>query len=64
MEQSHRDEYDTDMSLEYDEGDAYLRFLEFYEDVLPEFKEIGSLVQFKVIRRLSRVQGDWYISTV
>ncbi|XP_038050060.1 U2 small nuclear ribonucleoprotein auxiliary factor 35 kDa subunit-related protein 1-like [Patiria miniata] len=48
LEQSHRDEYDTDMGLEYDEGDAYERFLEFYNDVLPELKEFGTVVQFKV----------------
>ncbi|XP_022098711.1 U2 small nuclear ribonucleoprotein auxiliary factor 35 kDa subunit-related protein 1-like [Acanthaster planci] len=48
LEQSHRDEYDTDMGLEYDEGDAYERFLEFYDDVLPELKDFGTVVQFKV----------------
>ena len=48
IEQSFRDEYDTDIGLEYDEGDAYKNFVEFYEDVLPEFKALGKVVQFKV----------------
>ena len=48
IEQSFRDEYDTDIGLEYDEGDAYRNFVEFYEDVLPEFKALGKVVQFKV----------------
>lgn len=48
MEQCKRDDYDTDASLEYSEEEIYQQFLDFYEDVLPEFKNVGKVVQFKV----------------
>ena len=43
-----RDEYDADVSLECDEESAYENFYEFYDDVLPEFKEYGTVTQLKV----------------
>uniref|UniRef100_A0A8C9FRG9 Zinc finger CCCH-type, RNA binding motif and serine/arginine rich 2 n=1 Tax=Pavo cristatus TaxID=9049 RepID=A0A8C9FRG9_PAVCR len=48
MEQCRRDDYDTDASLEYSDEETYQQFLEFYEDVLPEFQNVGKVVQFKV----------------
>lgn len=48
MEQSRRDDYDPDASLEYSEEETYQQFLDFYDDVLPEFKNVGRVVQFKV----------------
>ncbi|KAJ8030484.1 U2 small nuclear ribonucleoprotein auxiliary factor 35 kDa subunit-related protein 1 [Holothuria leucospilota] len=48
MEQSFRDEFDTDISLEYDQETAYQDFLEFYSDVLPEFEKIGKVLILKV----------------
>ncbi|XP_073681930.1 U2 small nuclear ribonucleoprotein auxiliary factor 35 kDa subunit-related protein 2-like [Garra rufa] len=48
MEQSRRDDYDTDASLEYSEEEMHQQFLDFYEDALPEFKNAGRVVQFKV----------------
>ncbi|KAJ6667539.1 hypothetical protein lerEdw1_016660 [Lerista edwardsae] len=48
MEQCKRDDYDTDASLEYSEEEIYQQFLDFYEDVLPEFKNVGKVIQFKV----------------
>lgn len=48
MEQLKRDDYDTDASLEYSEDEIYQQFLDFYEDVLPEFRNAGKVVQFKV----------------
>lgn len=50
MEQSRRDDYDTDASLEYSEEELHQQFLDFYEDALPEFKNAGRVVQFKVIK--------------
>uniref|UniRef100_A0A671NR75 Zinc finger (CCCH type), RNA-binding motif and serine/arginine rich 2 n=1 Tax=Sinocyclocheilus anshuiensis TaxID=1608454 RepID=A0A671NR75_9TELE len=47
MEQSRRDDYDTDASLEYSEEEMHQQFLDFYEDALPEFKNAGRVVQFK-----------------
>lgn len=52
MEQCKRDDYDTDASLEYSEEEMYQQFLDFYEDVLPEFKNVGKVIQFKVQKYL------------
>ncbi|KAJ3594011.1 hypothetical protein NHX12_006343 [Muraenolepis orangiensis] len=48
MNQCHRDDYDTDASLEHSEEDLHELFLEFYHDVLPEFQSLGRVLQFKV----------------
>lgn len=48
MEQCGRDDYDPDASLEYSEEEIYQQFLDFYDDVLPEFKNMGKVIQFKV----------------
>lgn len=48
MEQCRRDDYDPDSSLEYSEEETYQQFLDFYYDVLPEFKSVGKVIQFKV----------------
>lgn len=50
MEQSRRDDYDTDASLEYSEEEMRQQFLDFYDDVVPEFRNAGKVVQFKVIK--------------
>lgn len=48
MEESRRDDYDIDACLEHSEEELYESFLEFYHDVLPEFKSVGKVLQFKV----------------
>ncbi|XP_061743413.1 U2 small nuclear ribonucleoprotein auxiliary factor 35 kDa subunit-related protein 1-like [Nerophis ophidion] len=48
MEQSRRDDYDGDACLEHSEEDLQESFAEFYHDVLPEFRSVGKVVQFKV----------------
>ncbi|XP_054627114.1 U2 small nuclear ribonucleoprotein auxiliary factor 35 kDa subunit-related protein 1 [Dunckerocampus dactyliophorus] len=48
MEQSRRDDYDGDACLEHSEEELQESFIEFYHDVLPEFKTVGKVVQFKV----------------
>ncbi|CAH0380498.1 unnamed protein product [Bemisia tabaci] len=48
LNESNKNEYDTDVSLEYNEEEAYNHFLEFYDDVVKELKTYGELVQFKV----------------
>ena len=42
--------YQTVPSLyvQYDEGDLYEHFVQFYKDVLPEFLKAGKVVQFTV----------------
>lgn len=54
MEQLRRDDYDTDASLEYSEEEIQQQFLEFYHDVLAEFRNAGKVVQFKVSKRTER----------
>ncbi|XP_071084346.1 U2 small nuclear ribonucleoprotein auxiliary factor 35 kDa subunit-related protein 2-like [Haliotis cracherodii] len=48
LEQSLVDENDTDLALEYDDSELYENFMEFYNDVLPEFRSMGRVIQFKV----------------
>ncbi|XP_037678518.1 U2 small nuclear ribonucleoprotein auxiliary factor 35 kDa subunit-related protein 2 [Choloepus didactylus] len=62
MEQCRRDDYDPDASLEYSEEETYQQFLEFYEDVLPEFKNVGKVIQFKVSCNLEpHLRGNVYV---
>ncbi|KAM9410365.1 U2 small nuclear ribonucleoprotein auxiliary factor 35 kDa subunit-related protein 2-like [Pholidichthys leucotaenia] len=48
MEETHRDDYDIDACLEHSEEELQESFIEFYHDVLPEFRSVGKVVQFKV----------------
>ncbi|XP_006896191.1 PREDICTED: U2 small nuclear ribonucleoprotein auxiliary factor 35 kDa subunit-related protein 2-like [Elephantulus edwardii] len=48
MEQCRMGDYDPDAGLEYSEEETYQQFLDFYDDVLPEFQKVGRVVQFKV----------------
>lgn len=62
MEQCRRDDYDSDASLEYSEEETYQQFLDFYYDVLPEFKNVGKVVQFKVSCNLEpHLRGNVYV---
>ncbi|TRY85463.1 hypothetical protein DNTS_008577 [Danionella cerebrum] len=62
MEQSRRDDYDADSSLEYSEEELNQQFLDFYEDVLPEFRNAGRVVQFKVSCNFEpHLRGNVYI---
>ncbi|XP_012785891.2 U2 small nuclear ribonucleoprotein auxiliary factor 35 kDa subunit-related protein 2 isoform X2 [Ochotona princeps] len=62
MEQCRRDDYDPDASLEYSEEETYQQFLDFYDDVLPEFKNVGRVVQFKVSCNLEpHLRGNVYV---
>ncbi|XP_060734421.1 U2 small nuclear ribonucleoprotein auxiliary factor 35 kDa subunit-related protein 2 isoform X1 [Tachysurus vachellii] len=62
MEQSRRDDYDTDASLEYSDDETRQQFLDFYEDVLPEFRNAGKVVQFKVSCNFEpHLRGNVYV---
>ncbi|MGH0125060.1 UNVERIFIED_CONTAM: hypothetical protein FKN15_021488 [Acipenser sinensis] len=62
IEQSRRDDYDTDASLEYSEEEVHQQFLDFYEDVLPEFKSVGKVLQFKVSCNFEpHLRGNVYV---
>ncbi|KAI4529129.1 hypothetical protein MG293_020803 [Ovis ammon polii] len=62
MEQCGRDDYDPDANLEYSEEEIYQQFLDFYDDVLPEFKNVGKVIQFKVSCNLEpHLRGNVYV---
>ncbi|XP_036768811.1 U2 small nuclear ribonucleoprotein auxiliary factor 35 kDa subunit-related protein 2 isoform X1 [Manis pentadactyla] len=62
MEQCRRDDYDPDASLEYSEEETYQQFLDFYADVLPEFRNVGKVIQFKVSCNLEpHLRGNVYV---
>ncbi|TSM94702.1 U2 small nuclear ribonucleoprotein auxiliary factor 35 kDa subunit-related protein 2 [Bagarius yarrelli] len=62
MEQSRRDDYDTDASLEYSEDEMRQQFMDFYDDVLPEFRNAGKVVQFKVSCNFEpHLRGNVYV---
>uniref|UniRef100_A0A8C0E339 Uncharacterized protein n=1 Tax=Balaenoptera musculus TaxID=9771 RepID=A0A8C0E339_BALMU len=62
MEQCRWDDYDPDASLEYSEEETYQQFLDFYDSVLPEFKNVGKVVQFKVSCNLEpHLRGNVYV---
>ncbi|XP_064121134.1 U2 small nuclear ribonucleoprotein auxiliary factor 35 kDa subunit-related protein 2-like isoform X2 [Macrobrachium nipponense] len=62
MEKVAFDEYDDDASLEYSERETYEHFRDFYEDVLPELKRCGSVMQFKVCCNTSaHLRGNLYV---
>ncbi|XP_028405207.1 U2 small nuclear ribonucleoprotein auxiliary factor 35 kDa subunit-related protein 2-like [Dendronephthya gigantea] len=53
---------DRDTGLEFDEQDAYKNFLEFYDDVHPEFEKSGRLLQFKVCCNYEpHLRGNVYV---
>ncbi|XP_059130405.1 U2 small nuclear ribonucleoprotein auxiliary factor 35 kDa subunit-related protein 2-like [Peromyscus eremicus] len=62
MEQCRRDDYDPDSSLEYSDEETYQQFLDFYHDVLPEFRKVGKVIQFKVSCNLEpHLRGNVYV---
>ncbi|XP_053448645.1 U2 small nuclear ribonucleoprotein auxiliary factor 35 kDa subunit-related protein 2-like [Nycticebus coucang] len=62
MEQCRRDDYDPDAGLEYSEEETYQQFLDFYDDVLPEFKNVGRVIKFKVSCNLEpHLRGNVYV---
>lgn len=47
--------------LQYEEGELYDNFREFYNDVWPEFSKAGRIVQFKVWLRIQWLQYTFKI---
>lgn len=48
--------------LEYEDSETYHHFLDFYEDVLPEWERIGKISQFKVCCNFEpHLRGNVYI---
>ncbi|CAC5421036.1 Putative U2 small nuclear ribonucleoprotein auxiliary factor 35 kDa subunit-related protein 1,U2 small nuclear ribonucleoprotein auxiliary factor 35 kDa subunit-related protein 1,Zinc finger CCCH domain-containing protein 16,Zinc finger CCCH domain-containing protein 5,U2 small nuclear ribonucleoprotein auxiliary factor 35 kDa subunit-related protein 2 [Mytilus coruscus] len=62
LEQGLLDENDTDLILEYEEGELYNNFRDFYDDIVPEFKAVGKVVQVKVCCNYEpHLRGNVYI---
>lgn len=62
LEQSFRDEFDSDLTLEYEEGDIYEEFKLFYEDVFPEFETTGHITRFIVCCNYEpHLRGNVYV---
>ena len=52
----------VDLSLEYEDSELYRSFVDFYHDVLPEFKSVGNVTQFKVCcNHEPHLRGNVYI---
>ncbi|GBN53559.1 U2 small nuclear ribonucleoprotein auxiliary factor subunit-related protein 1 [Araneus ventricosus] len=59
---SERDDFDTDNVLEYEDKERYEDFRNFYNDVLPEFKLCGKVIQFKVCSNHEpHLRGNVYV---
>lgn len=53
---------DADDDLMYDESEIVNHFTEFYNDVLPEMRRFGEIIQFKVCRNYAaHLRGNVYI---
>ncbi|XP_014291616.1 U2 small nuclear ribonucleoprotein auxiliary factor 35 kDa subunit-related protein 2 isoform X2 [Halyomorpha halys] len=56
-------EYDTDMSLEFDEKETYSHFVEFYQDIRSEFENYGRLTNLLVCcNRELHLRGNVYVA--
>ncbi|XP_050442445.1 U2 small nuclear ribonucleoprotein auxiliary factor 35 kDa subunit-related protein 2 [Adelges cooleyi] len=55
-------EFDIDIGLECDEKEAYQKFYEFYDDILPELKSYGQIIELNVCRNQEpHLMGNVYI---
>ncbi|XP_075213508.1 uncharacterized protein LOC142319758 [Lycorma delicatula] len=62
IQSSLQHEYDTDVGLEYDDSETYYDFLEFYNDILPEFESCGPIRQLKVCcNHEPHLRGNVYV---
>ena len=52
----------SDIVLEYEDSELYQSFRDFYEDVLPEFRSCGEVIQFKVCCNYqAHLRGNVYV---
>jgi len=52
----------VDLTLEFEDSELYQHFETFYRDVLPEFKAVGRVVQFKVCCNYEpHLRGNVYV---
>lgn len=63
LEQGLKDDLDTtDVTLEYDDGELYQNFQDFYHDIVPEFRNYGKLIQVKVCNNYEpHLRGNVYV---
>eukprot|EP01105_Mastigella_eilhardi_P028184 TRINITY_DN913_c0_g1_i1.p1 TRINITY_DN913_c0_g1~~TRINITY_DN913_c0_g1_i1.p1 ORF type:complete len:330 (+),score=56.99 TRINITY_DN913_c0_g1_i1:716-1705(+) len=59
---SSRADDDADADLEFDEVEIYRHFVEFFNDIHPEFQKFGEVVQLKVCRNHAQhLRGNVYV---
>ena len=52
----------VDLALEYEEGETYAAYTDFYEDVFPEFRACGRIRMFKVCCNYEpHLRGNVYV---
>ncbi|KAJ8310673.1 hypothetical protein KUTeg_012538 [Tegillarca granosa] len=62
LEQGLSEGYDTDLNLEYEDRELYHNFQEFYNDIVPEFKSVGKVIQVKVCCNYEpHLRGNVYV---
>lgn len=54
--------YVSDLNLEYEDRELYHNFQEFYNDIVPEFKSVGKVIQVKVCCNYEpHLRGNVYV---
>ncbi|XP_065841179.1 U2 small nuclear ribonucleoprotein auxiliary factor 35 kDa subunit-related protein 2-like isoform X2 [Oscarella lobularis] len=62
LDQQVLDEIDHDVELEYDEREAYEKFVDFYADIRPAFEEAGNVVNLMVCCNYEpHLRGNVYV---
>ena len=52
----------VDVALEYDDGELYQNFQDFYNDIVPEFRTYGKVIQVKVCNNYEpHLRGNVYV---
>lgn len=65
LDQCKKTEYGGDFQLEFEESEIYQKFVEFYDDVIPEFEKFGLLKYVAVCNNSeAHLRGNVYIEFV
>ena len=52
----------SDLILEYEDSEIYNNFRDFYDDIVPEFKSMGHVIQVKVCCNYEpHLRGNVYV---
>lgn len=62
LDQGKPNEYGTDVPLEFDEGQLFRDYYDFFDDVVPEFQKFGTIEQFVTCQNYEpHLRGHVYI---